>query len=75
MVNYVDPRKDAPMEQVSLSVSLSVSYDPDRDEPASLAAALEEIIGIWSPLGESGYVRALSISPSKVAIPPSRSTR
>ena len=54
------------MEELNFFVSLTFSYDPDRDEPASLTAALEEIIGVWSPLGTSGYVRTFSIvSPSE----------
>lgn len=75
MVKFVNSLQDAPMGRVNFYVSLAVSFDPDRDEPASLAAALEENIGIWSPLGASGYVRTFSISPSQVAIPPSRPTR
>ena len=60
--------QDALMEEVNFFVSLAVSFDPDRDEPASLVAALEEIIGVWSPLGASGYVRTFSISPSQGAL-------
>ena len=74
MVKCADPRKDAPMEQMDLFLSLAVTFDPDCDGPDSLAASLEEIIGIWSPLGASGYVRTFSISPSQVTIPPSRPT-
>lgn len=47
---------------MNLFISLAVTYDPDRDEPASLTAALEEIIGVWSPLGTSGFVSELLIS-------------
>ncbi len=50
------------MKQVTFSLSLTVSFNPDEDDPPSLVTSLEEIIGIWCPLGATGYVKMFTIA-------------
>ena len=54
--------QDGAMQQVTLSLSLSVSIDPERDDATTLMVSLEQMIGMWCPVGATGYVSAFSVS-------------
>lgn len=52
------------MEQVTLSLSLTISCNPD-EASLSFVTYLEQIFGLWCPVGDTGYVTALSIAVSE----------
>ena len=49
------------MDRVKIVMVLEILYDPCEDDIGSLASSLVELLGEWSPVGESGYVTSLDI--------------
>ena len=57
------------VDRVKIMMVLEVRYDPRQDDTGSLASPLVELLGEWSPVGESGYVTSLDIDVHNVTDP------